>query len=101
VRGIVAKSDLWAEPIAAGLSDEIALQVYEAMAYHVLQANFRRRIRTVSLWSLQQTASAVIGTFRLVADPVKTHMRVMYNHLDDAISLEHLGHYMSLPSKAG
>jgi distribution and morphology protein 31 len=66
------------------------------MAYHVLQANFQRRIKTVSLWSLQQTTSAVLSTLRLVADPIQAHMRVMYRNLDDAISLESLGHYVSL-----
>ena len=36
-------------------------QVYEAMAYHVTQANFNRRLKVVSAWSLQMTASAVIS----------------------------------------
>lgn len=79
---------LWTHVSQAGLSDEIALQVYEAMAYHVMQANFRRRIRTVSLWSLQQTISALLGTLRIMADPVRVQLRQVYDSLDDAISLE-------------
>jgi hypothetical protein len=58
------------------------------MAYHVMQANFRRRIRTVSLWSLQQTISALLGTLRVMADPVRVQLRQVYDSLDDAISLE-------------
>ena len=41
--------------------DEYGFQVYEAMAYHVTQANFNRRLKVVSAWSLQMTASAVIS----------------------------------------
>jgi hypothetical protein len=31
------------------------------MAYHVTQANMNRRLRTVSLWSLQMTAGAMVS----------------------------------------
>ncbi|KAJ7739022.1 mitochondrial distribution and morphology proteins-domain-containing protein [Mycena maculata] len=33
-------------PLLAGLMDEISLQVYDAMAYHITQANMNRRLRT-------------------------------------------------------
>jgi hypothetical protein len=80
----------------AGLSDEIALKVYEALAYHVMQANMRRRFQTVSLWSLQQTLSATLKTLRKLADPVRASMRETYATLDDAISLENLGSFMTI-----
>ena len=46
------------------LMDDIALKVYDAFAYHVTQANFNHRVKTVSLWSLQMTASAVLAALR-------------------------------------
>ncbi|TFK53652.1 hypothetical protein OE88DRAFT_1655867 [Heliocybe sulcata] len=58
-----------------GLTDEIALKVYDALAYHVSQANFNRRIKTVSLWSLQKTAAAVLSTIRTMVDPVSVHLK--------------------------
>jgi distribution and morphology protein 31 len=54
------------------------LQVYDAMAYHVTQANMNRRLKTVSLWSLQLTASAVVSTLRTMMDPVSARMREAY-----------------------
>ena len=53
-------------------------QVYEAMAYHVTQANFNRRLKVVSAWSLQMTASAVISALKTLVDPVATHLRELY-----------------------
>ena len=50
--------------------DDIALKVYDTFAYHVTQANFNHRVKTVSLWSLQMTASAVLAAFRNAVDPV-------------------------------
>ncbi|KAH9935705.1 mitochondrial distribution and morphology proteins-domain-containing protein [Fomitopsis serialis] len=62
----------------AGLMDIISLKVYEAMAYHVAQANFNRRLKVVSAWSLQMTASAMISALRTLIDPVATHLRDLY-----------------------
>ncbi|KAJ7761088.1 mitochondrial distribution and morphology protein family 31/32 [Mycena metata] len=61
-----------------GLMDEISLQVYDAMAYHVTQANLNRRLKTVSLWSLQMTAGAVVSTLRTLVDPVSARAREAY-----------------------
>ncbi|KAJ7045968.1 mitochondrial distribution and morphology proteins-domain-containing protein [Mycena alexandri] len=62
----------------SGLMDEISLQVYDAMAYHVMQANLNRRLKTVSLWSLQMTAGAVVSTLRTLVDPVSARAREAY-----------------------
>ncbi|KAG9316841.1 hypothetical protein JVU11DRAFT_2911 [Chiua virens] len=35
-----------------GLMDEISLKVYDALAYHVSQANMNRRVKVVGVWSL-------------------------------------------------
>jgi distribution and morphology protein 31 len=59
----------------AGLTDAIALQIYEALAYHVTRSNMNRRIRAVSTWSLQMTANAVISALRNIVDPVSAHLR--------------------------
>ena len=48
------------------------------MAYHVTQANFNRRIRAVSAWSLQMTASAVLSALRRALDPISLHLRETY-----------------------
>jgi distribution and morphology protein 31 len=53
-----------------GLMDDTALKVYDTFAYHVTQANFNHRVKTVSLWTLQMTASAVLAALRNVVDPV-------------------------------
>ena len=53
-------------------------QVYEAMAYHVSQANFNRRVRVVSAWSLQMTASAILSALRSIIDPMASHLREIY-----------------------
>jgi hypothetical protein len=50
-------------------------QIYDALAYHVTQANMNRRIRTVSIWSLQMTTSAVLSALRNMVDPVSKGMR--------------------------
>ncbi|KAF7793966.1 hypothetical protein EIP86_005090 [Pleurotus ostreatoroseus] len=62
----------------AGLMDVIAAKVYEAMAYHVTQANFNRRIKVVSAWSLHMTASAMISALRSIIDPMASHLREIY-----------------------
>ncbi|EPT04549.1 hypothetical protein FOMPIDRAFT_1034722 [Fomitopsis schrenkii] len=61
-----------------GLMDIISLKVYEAMAYHVTQANFNRRLKVVSAWSLQMTASAVISALKTLVDPAAMHLRELY-----------------------
>ncbi|KDQ27467.1 hypothetical protein PLEOSDRAFT_1104158 [Pleurotus ostreatus PC15] len=61
-----------------GLMDEISLKIYEALAYHVAQANMNKRIKTVGLWSLQMTASAVLSALRNVVDPMSVHFKEMY-----------------------
>ncbi len=48
------------------------------MAYHVTQANFNRRIKVVSAWSLQMTANAILSTLRSVTDPMAVHLRELY-----------------------
>ncbi len=65
--------------------DDIALKVYDTFAYHVTQANFNHRVKTVSLWSLQMTASAVLAALRNVMDPVSVQVRDLYQ--DTAIAL--------------
>ncbi|KAJ6494950.1 mitochondrial distribution and morphology proteins-domain-containing protein [Mycena vulgaris] len=62
----------------SGLMDEISLQVYDAMAYHVMQANMNRRLKTVSLWSLQMTAGAMLSTLRTLVDPMSARVREAY-----------------------
>ncbi|KAK7043256.1 Mitochondrial distribution and morphology protein 31, mitochondrial precursor [Paramarasmius palmivorus] len=61
-----------------GLMDEISLQIYDALAYHVTQANMNRRIKTVSVWSLQMTASAVLSALRQLVDPVSLRLKETY-----------------------
>jgi distribution and morphology protein 31 len=73
--GDVAHGPLTCVITIAGLMDDIALKVYDAFAYHVTQANFNHRVKTVSLWSLQMTASAVLAALRSVVDPVSAHVR--------------------------
>lgn len=58
--------------------DDIAAKVYEAMAYHVTQANFNRRVRVVSAWSLQMTASAIVTALRSALDPMAMHLKNIY-----------------------
>ncbi|KAI9463718.1 mitochondrial distribution and morphology proteins-domain-containing protein [Lactarius psammicola] len=61
VKGLEHFDGSWTVP---GLMDDIALKVYDTFAYHVTQANFNHRVKTVSLWSLQMTASAVLAALR-------------------------------------
>ena len=49
------------------------------MAFHVTQANFNRRIRVVSTWSLHMTTSAIISAMRYILDPMASHLREIYN----------------------
>lgn len=85
--------------IIAGLMDEISLKVnhlriqdkvyslnpflqtYDALAYHVSQATMnRRRMKTVSLWSLQMTAGAVLSALRNSIDPMSVQLKEAYAH---------------------
>ncbi|KIM45362.1 hypothetical protein M413DRAFT_338601 [Hebeloma cylindrosporum] len=62
-----------------GLLDEISVKTYEAMAYHVSQSHMnRQRMKAVSLWSLQRTASAVMSALRTVTDPMSSHLKEAY-----------------------
>ncbi|KAH8107965.1 mitochondrial distribution and morphology proteins-domain-containing protein [Cristinia sonorae] len=61
-----------------GLMDVIADKVYEAMAFHVTQANINRRIKAVSTWSLHMTTSAIISAMRSIVDPMAMHLRDIY-----------------------
>jgi distribution and morphology protein 31 len=58
---------------------EIAQKVYDALAYHVTQANFNHRVKTVGLWSLQKTAGAMLSALRQVVDPAAVQLRGMYS----------------------
>ena len=55
--------------------DELSLQVYEALAYHVTQANFDRRVRTVGLWSLQKTIGAALSAMKTVMQPMSVYLK--------------------------
>lgn len=48
------------------------------MAYHVTQANFNRRIKAVSAWSVQMTAGAILSALRAIIDPMASHLREIY-----------------------
>ncbi|KAF9567941.1 mitochondrial distribution and morphology protein family 31/32 [Agrocybe pediades] len=62
-----------------GLMDEISLKTYEAMAYHVSQSHMnRQRMKAVSLWSLQRTASAVMSALRTITDPMSANLKDAY-----------------------
>ena len=55
------------------------LQTYDALAYHVSQATMnRRRMKTVSLWSLQMTAGAVLSALRNSIDPMSAQLKEAY-----------------------
>lgn len=55
--------------------DEIALKVYDALAYHVTQANFNRRIQTVGLWSLQKTLAAAVSALQSMMQPMGGYLQ--------------------------
>ncbi|KAF8070457.1 mitochondrial distribution and morphology protein-domain-containing protein [Lyophyllum atratum] len=63
-----------------GMMDAISLKTYEALAYHVSQSALnRQRIKTVSLWSLQMTASAILSALRNAVNPISHHLKDAYN----------------------
>ncbi|KAF5355505.1 hypothetical protein D9758_006407 [Tetrapyrgos nigripes] len=73
----------------SGLMDEISLKIYDALAYHVAQANLNRRIKTVSYWSLQKTAGAVLQALRTLVDPVSQQFKETYlRSLDGGVLLQ-------------
>ncbi|OBZ70871.1 Mitochondrial distribution and morphology protein 31, partial [Grifola frondosa] len=72
-----------------GLMDAIAVKVclyvsayvvciHAERSYHVTQANFNRRIKAVSAWSLQMTASAILSALRTLVDPMAAHLKEIY-----------------------
>ncbi|KAL1757651.1 hypothetical protein FB107DRAFT_259670 [Schizophyllum commune] len=61
-----------------GLMDDISDKIYNALAYHVTQANMNKRLKTVGLWSVQMTASAVLSALRRALDPISLHLRETY-----------------------
>ncbi|KAG1752875.1 mitochondrial distribution and morphology protein-domain-containing protein [Suillus lakei] len=61
-----------------GLMDEISQKIYDALAYHVSQVNLNRRVKAVSMWSLQMTASAVLSALRNLVDPMSMQVRDLY-----------------------
>ncbi|KAF8585949.1 mitochondrial distribution and morphology protein family 31/32 [Ramaria rubella] len=60
-----------------GLMDDISLKTYNALAHHVTHANLNRRIKTVSLWSLQMTANATLTALRNIVD--SSHFQTLYS----------------------
>jgi len=62
-----------------GMMDAISVKVYEALAYHVSQSALnRQRMKTVSLWSLQMTASAILSALRNAVNPISHHLKDTY-----------------------
>ncbi|OJA17337.1 hypothetical protein AZE42_12929 [Rhizopogon vesiculosus] len=57
-----------------GLMDEISQKIYDALAYHVSQVNLNRRVKAVSMWSLQMTASAILSALRNLVDSVSMQL---------------------------
>lgn len=58
---------------------DIKVKIYDALAYHVTQATMnRQRMKAVSLWSLQMTASAILAALRNAVDPVSLHFKEAY-----------------------
>ncbi|KAH7928901.1 hypothetical protein BV22DRAFT_1126125 [Leucogyrophana mollusca] len=58
-----------------GLMDEISQKTYDALAFHVSQVNLNRRVKAVSIWSLQMTASAMLSALRNLVDPMAVQVR--------------------------
>ncbi|CUA66859.1 Mitochondrial distribution and morphology protein 31 [Rhizoctonia solani] len=64
----------------AGLTDIISQKTYDAVAYHVTQANMQRRLRTVAMWNLHLASRNLITAARSIADPMTAHLRGAYAH---------------------
>lgn len=58
-----------------GLMDEVALKVYDALAYHVTQANFNQRVKAVSYWSLQKTIAATLSALQSMMQPMNIYLQ--------------------------
>lgn len=56
----------------------LRLKMYDALAFHVSEVNVNRRVRVVSIWSLQKTASAVLSAMRSAVDPLSLHFKEVY-----------------------
>lgn len=75
-----------------GMMDAISLKVYEALAYHVSQSALnRQRMKTVSLWSLQMTASAILSALRNAVDPISHHLKDAYMNSASMYDTSQLG----------
>ncbi|KDN45207.1 hypothetical protein RSAG8_05122, partial [Rhizoctonia solani AG-8 WAC10335] len=64
----------------AGLTDIISQKTYDAVAYHVTQANMQRRLKTVAMWNLHLASRNLITAARSIADPMSAHLRAAYTH---------------------
>lgn len=65
--------------LCSAIPTDAELKIYDALAYHVTQATMnRQRMKTVSLWSLQMTASAILAALRNTVDPVSLHFKEAY-----------------------
>ncbi|KAG8691741.1 Mitochondrial distribution and morphology protein 31, mitochondrial precursor [Ceratobasidium sp. 423] len=53
---------------------------YDAVAYHVTQANMQRRLKTVAMWNLHLASRNLITAARNIADPMSAHLRAAYAH---------------------
>ncbi|KAF7975882.1 hypothetical protein HWV62_8287 [Athelia sp. TMB] len=69
-----------------GLMDDISLKTYDALAYHVTQANMNRRVKAVGVWSLQMTATAVLSAMRSMIDPMRAIYVDGLPHYDSALA---------------
>ncbi|CEL60934.1 Mitochondrial distribution and morphology protein 31 OS=Saccharomyces cerevisiae (strain ATCC 204508 / S288c) GN=MDM31 PE=1 SV=1 [Rhizoctonia solani AG-1 IB] len=63
-----------------GLTDIISQKTYDAVAYHVTQANMQRRLKTVAMWNLHLASRNLITAARNIADPMSAHLRAAYAH---------------------
>ena len=75
----------------AGLMDEIALKLYDALAYHLTQANFNQRVRVVSYWSLQKTLAAALSV-------LQSKLQVMSHYLLQATEMDPLVERANMPT---
>ncbi|KZP22035.1 hypothetical protein FIBSPDRAFT_953131 [Athelia psychrophila] len=69
-----------------GLMDDISLKTYDALAYHVTEANMNRRVKAVGVWSLQLTGSAVLSAMRSMIDPMRSIYVNGLPHYDSALA---------------
>jgi mitochondrial distribution and morphology protein 31 len=70
-----------------GLMGDISNKMYDALAYHVTQANFNHRVKTVGLWSLQMTASAMLTALRQLVDPAAVQLRELYGSTGEDLAV--------------